>query len=457
MKSLFTYLTVLLFSWVSVQGQWSTTQLSQIKSQMGATSYGSKAYFAGGLGVSSHSNLLEIYDPVTDEWETETLSAARSFPSLVAVGGKVMVAGGINFFNNLQELSTVDIYDTLTQTWSSANLSVPGYYLQSVAYEQTAIITGFYDFVSDVPLHMTFSNAVDMYDAASGNWSTDTLSQARGALSATVVGDIALFAGGLTSLTTTSNRVDIYHFKTGTWSIDSLSIARAFTAAVTVGNKAFFAGGTTTANTQSDVVDIYDYETGTWSTSQLSSPRSFTTNQGAVVCGKAFFAGGGTIDLPTSLFTDLSDVVDIYDPMSDSWSLDSLSKPIVNQSVTAVNNQVLLAGGAIRPSNEFVSTDSVEIYTCEETSTSNERFASGLDVQLFPNPSSDVVQLIVERADWSVRQVEIIDLNGRVVKALDIHERSALINVSELNPGSYALKVAREGQIAVKRLLIADQ
>jgi hypothetical protein len=40
------------------------------------------------------------------------------------------------------------------------------------------------------------SNVVDLYDSGTGRWSTAQLSQARGFLSATSVGKVAIFAGG---------------------------------------------------------------------------------------------------------------------------------------------------------------------------------------------------------------------------------------------------------------------
>ncbi len=42
------------------------------------------------------------------------------------------------------------------------------------------------------------SNAVDLYNSASGTWSTAQLSVARFALAATSVGNVAIFAGGKT-------------------------------------------------------------------------------------------------------------------------------------------------------------------------------------------------------------------------------------------------------------------
>jgi hypothetical protein len=40
------------------------------------------------------------------------------------------------------------------------------------------------------------SNVVDLYNSASGTWSTAQLSVARGYLAATSVGNVAIFAGG---------------------------------------------------------------------------------------------------------------------------------------------------------------------------------------------------------------------------------------------------------------------
>ncbi len=40
------------------------------------------------------------------------------------------------------------------------------------------------------------SNAVDLYNSASGTWSTAQLSVARFKLAATSVGNVAIFAGG---------------------------------------------------------------------------------------------------------------------------------------------------------------------------------------------------------------------------------------------------------------------
>ena len=57
-----------------------------------------------------------------------------------------------------------------------------------------------------------FSNAVDLYNSASGTWSTAQLFSARGGLAATSVGNVAIFAGGTTGAvpSTTSNSTIAY-------------------------------------------------------------------------------------------------------------------------------------------------------------------------------------------------------------------------------------------------------
>ena len=86
------------------------------------------------------------------------------------------------------------------------------------------------------------SNAVDMYNSATGAWTTAQLSVARSSLAGTSVGNLAIFAGGYNSKV-----VDLYNSATGAWSTAQLSVARYSLAATSVGNLAIFAGGSTGA------------------------------------------------------------------------------------------------------------------------------------------------------------------------------------------------------------------
>ncbi len=339
--------------WMSY-GQWNYTNLTEAKSFMGSVTLGNKAYFAGGYNGTTCSSLVEVYDLTTGTWSTAgNLSVARELLlGTTTCGSKIFFAGGYNL--NVS-LNTVDVFDTSTQQWTVEQLSAERFSIASVSYGSKVLFAG----GVQVGTSTARVDIVDIYDIATDVWSIDHLSVAREGIAAAVVGDLAIFAGGLINggQYGGSNRVDIYNFTTNTWSIDSLSQARGYASAVTIGNKVIIAGGATSVNHPTDRVDIYDASTGTWSTTNISHPRC-GANIGANLNGKAFFAGGG--NFKGNGFNNPSSVVDIYDPVTGNWSVDSLMHPLVGHSVAGVGNKLVVAGGETT-GGFYVSL--VEIYT----------------------------------------------------------------------------------------------
>ncbi len=74
-------------------GRWWTAQLSQARSGLAATSVGTVAIFAGGLG-KGFSNVVDLYDSGTGRWSTAQLSLARGYLSATSVGTVAIFAGG---------------------------------------------------------------------------------------------------------------------------------------------------------------------------------------------------------------------------------------------------------------------------------------------------------------------------------------------------------------------------
>ena len=142
---------------------------------------------------------------------------------------------------------------------------------------------------------------VDIYDAATGIWSTDVLVEPRRNLATTSVGTKVLFAGGF-GVNVRSRQVDIYDTATGRWNGAKLSLARSQLAATTVGDKAIFAGGMRSGR-ESAMVDIYDDATGTWSTARLPQARS---NLGATSVGTLAFSPGDQVLYSVNSATPLS-------------------------------------------------------------------------------------------------------------------------------------------------------
>jgi len=336
-------------------GQWTYTDLSAPKAYMGAISLGSKAYFAGGMNNSGLKSTVEIYDALTGEWDTtQHLSVARDLMTATTCGSKIFFAGGVDFFSSGNVFATVDIYDTLTKQWSDTLLSAARLNITPLSYGNKVLFAG-----GANPQIQGFDN-VDIYDSDSNTWSVTHLSGPRVAYGG-VVNNLGILPGGFDSAGVTK-RVDIYNFTTGTWSIDSLSVARAWVGVATVGNKMLIAGGVTPDNVQSDVVDIYDATTGTWDTDTLSVARSFADNQNAVtVCGKAYFVGGGILNLNGPYWDKAYDVIDIYDVTTNTWSVDSTEYSYVHRAAVSLGDQFLVAGGITMGG---IYKSMVEIYTC---------------------------------------------------------------------------------------------
>ena len=127
--------------------------------------------------------------------------------------------------------------------------------------------------------------------------STAALSQAEVGLAAASVGNIALFAGGGVITTGPKKTVDIYDAATGRWSSapsPHMGEPRAIAAA---GGKILIAGGFSSVKDDGLLVDVYDPSTGRWSVTY--SPQKRVNSFGLSVNNFALFVGGlrsGTAD-----------------------------------------------------------------------------------------------------------------------------------------------------------------
>lgn len=385
MKTIYFLLAFLLLSFTKTYGQdeWTTTNLSDFRYQMGSTTLGTKVYFGGGAIGAGTSNLVDIYDTKSQLWTSDYFDIDRSFPAAISCGSKVLFAGGIN--SSGATTTTVDIFDTVTQQWSSAQLVQARFSIGAVSKGNRVLFAG----GGDISMEKEYA-VVDIYNTETNIWTIGLLSEARAGMGTTVIGELAIFAGGFKFSTgTVTDKIDIYNFSTGTWSTATLSEPRFFIGAVTVGNKALFAGGADENGVPSKRVDIYDLTTDTWSIDSLSVARAFYENENAAsVCGKAYFVGGMTVETENYTFTGDYNVIDIYDEMSGNWSTQSLPYNLFEHSVVSEGNHLLIAGGGTLTGEYIQLHAQVNILTC--TSVGIEEVAIPLvAVTLYPNPASD--------------------------------------------------------------------
>ena len=293
---------------------WSAARLSVPRRDMAAASTGTKAFFAGGwTGTGEVSAVVDIYDAATGIWSTDVLVEPRRNLATTSVGTKVLFAGG--FGVNVRSRQ-VDIYDTATGRWSSARLSLARSQLAATTVGDKAIFAGGMRSGRE-------SAMVDIYDDATGTWSTARLSQARSNLGATSVGTLAFFAGGSSALLSqlsdtpiaaTPALVDIYNDATGTWSTAALNQIGAI-AATTIGeSKALFVGGSSRSGDgryygPGRWVDIYDATTGTWRAQTLPHERQALV---ATAVGNRALLAGGQTPPSTPTTAPYSAVVHVY-------------------------------------------------------------------------------------------------------------------------------------------------
>jgi N-acetylneuraminic acid mutarotase len=374
-------------------GQWIYSNLSEANYRIGAATLGTKAYFAGGESDFGQVSAVEIYNIETGDWDSIiNLSVARSHPACVGAGSEVFFAGGINF-TTMEFYDDVDIWNAESKEWTVEHLLFPRFSIGAMSYGNKVMFAGGADLMNG----MVF-DIVEIYDIETGGWSFTTLSMARCAFAYAVAGDLAIIAGGF-DLQTVTDKVDIYNFTTGTWTTASLSHPRGFLAAAVAGNKVLIAGGVDPDNILSDRVDIYDTETNTWDTAHLSEPRAMFQESAVSICdNRAYFAGGGTLNLNTLSWETASNVVDIYDIADDSWTVENLSQPVVMLSTAGVEDHMIVAGGITYLDPEWYRVSKVEIYddpAClwDGINPGEEVVSRQSSVVSYPNPFSGLTTL----------------------------------------------------------------
>lgn len=324
---------------------------------LGSGAVGGKMYIGGGDVVGALTNSVEVYDVSGNSWSALQLDTARDGMAVDTLGGWLFFAGGYKGSNDYS--AEVDMYNTSAGTWSTAALSVPRFALAvASAGSQIAFAGGstYYTGVGNAAEQP--SNAVDIYNMGTNQWSTATLSVARNFLTAVSCGTKLFFAGGYDGQQF-SNVVDIYDVSAGTWTTANLSVARGFLAAASSGNTVVFAGGVTggvggAAYAPSAVVDIYNTNTSTWTTSTISQARG---SLAAASAGNLLFFGGGNLQDNNGP----SSTVDVYDVTTGQW-LSPLQLSTARQDLSAASSgaTVVFAGG-----DDGVSTiyNTVDLFT----------------------------------------------------------------------------------------------
>lgn len=317
---------------------WATSEnLPNQGYHLGAIELNSKVFLAGGgtsvgSDIGPATNLVKIYDALSQTWSTGKLSFARESCCPAGASGKVMFAGGMNWdvYPGSYYRSEADIYDIGSGMWTTSSLPPGGAQnLKSTTVGSRGYFLGMFGYgnsSSSTNIH----NILCSYDFSSGVWATVTFAPQRAVGSMCSSGTKIYFIGGIGVAT---NRMDVYDTAGGTWSVAaSMPVSSTVPGAAAAGGKIYVAGG----NPATNKVCIYDTVSNTWTTAVLS--RSRNSIAVAATGTRVLFAGGR--DNST-----ICDEVDVYDTVRKTWSVIRLPEPVYDVSSCGSSRRVVLAGG----------------------------------------------------------------------------------------------------------------
>jgi N-acetylneuraminic acid mutarotase len=300
------------------------------------------------------------------------------------VNGKLYLFGGVPTAGK-GPLGITQEYDPSTNLWTKKkNIPVAIHHAAVAAYNGKLYLFGGQAQVepggsTQVPVNNTWE-----YDPGADSWKAlAPMPTARTAAAAAQVdGRIYVFGGasvhpghklvglGPTTPHRSLDTVEMYDPQTDKWEARTPApTARNHAAIGVVNGKIYIIGGLvgsavilTGSNT--NVVEVYDPATDSWGAAGLRMPTGRSGMGWATYKGKIYIAGGQIYDL--HVFAVMRDI-EVYDPATNTWSeLPTMPTARHGVSVAAIGNRLYVVGGQIQgggTGGAGGTSDSNEVYT----------------------------------------------------------------------------------------------
>lgn len=270
------------------------------------------------------------------------------------------------------------------------------------------------------------SNKIEIYDKASGVWSTKETLIARRDPTVVFHENKLLINGGFNDF---SNDLEIYDLSTNTSVIVELLSASRDCAIIASGDKCIAAGG---SRFDAVVVDLNTFELS--EPYELREPIGFglSRTQGVSFGSRMFIVG------------TFSDKIHIYNTISNDWEILNFSSERSISTLLEYKNRLYIIGG-----EDLDNVPSDEILIFDALTSVNEISAS--DINIYPNPASNVLNLDNEEYEWLY--FSIYNQNGQKVKSGKIENQ---ISLSGLKNGIYNIEFSNNKSIRfIKRVVIS--
>jgi N-acetylneuraminic acid mutarotase len=249
----------------------------------------------------SELNSIVMYDPPTDTWlALPKLPFTRLAPIAQPFGNEIIVTNGGEWWNNPKRVTLAGVLD---RTWELGHPTAP------ISLSET--VGGIID--HRLLLVSNATSATLAFDLSTGSWITETLATrpfaTQGHTADAVEGKLYLFGGTDEAI----SKVQIYDSALNSWSLGAdMPFAATNSAATRIGDWIYVSGGKT-ASIHTNAFARYSISNGNWE--PLPPLPMAVVDAAAASDGNRLFLFGGHHEQGSS------DVVQAYDPASETWSI----------------------------------------------------------------------------------------------------------------------------------------
>lgn len=399
--------------------------------------------------------LLAIVTDAQVTWSGKNIFSGQ--PRFKAAGfdvnGKGYVVGGRVSNSPVTYTNDVWEYDPIDDTWTQ-KLNFTYAVVQPVSFSigNKGYVVGGAKQGSNPP----YVNSTNEYDPALNTWTAraDYPGNGIGGASAFVINGKAYVGVGADNGSGPSSDLYEYNPANNTWTQKTSfpGALRVNTVSFTIGNFGYVGLGTDGQGGLKNDFYKYNPATDSWSAVATMPGRPRMEAMALVVNGKAY-VGGGSRYIGSQYFA-LADMYE-YDPATNSWS----SAPGIpglprNYAATfSINDKGYMIGGNDYDGNlMYKMVDMLSDCSLTTNITSPDLDINNMAVKLYPNPTSDMMNVELSDIQSAGVTYQIMNIEGRILASSVSKSESFSFSTRNMASGFYLLVIKDEkGNTSVNR------